>query len=225
MADEAEPSGVRVRQMTTQSPSRLAMPPLVAVFRAASATRLPEVCEVLYAEGFRAFEFTLTTPGATAALTATRARLPDDAVLGIGTVLTLDDVDGAADAGADFLVSPIFSPVALARALGRGIPFVPGTNTPTEAYTAWQSGAAMVKLWPVNAMGGPSYVRALLQVLPGLVLMPSGGITEDDVAGYLSAGATAVGLGGGFQGDAAERAGDLDALAARARKAYSNIPR
>jgi 2-dehydro-3-deoxyphosphogluconate aldolase / (4S)-4-hydroxy-2-oxoglutarate aldolase len=208
--------------MTTDSPSRLAMPPLVAVLRAASAARLPEVCEVLYAEGFRAFEFTLTTPGATAALTATRSRLPDDAVLGIGTVLTLDDVDGAADAGADFLVSPIFLPATLARAIDRDVPFVPGTSTPTEAYAAWQSGAAMVKLWPVNGMGGPSYVRALLQVFPGLALMPSGGIAEDDVAGYLAAGATAVGLGGGFQGDAAEPAGDLDALAARAAKACSN---
>jgi 2-dehydro-3-deoxyphosphogluconate aldolase/(4S)-4-hydroxy-2-oxoglutarate aldolase len=213
-----------VGQLTTHSPSRLALPPLVAVLRAASAARLPEVCEVLYAEGLRAFEFTLTTPGATAALKATRIRLPHDAVLGIGTVLTLDDVDGAADAGADFLVSPIFSPAALSRAIDLDVPFVPGTNTPTEAYTAWQSGAAMVKLWPVNSMGGPSYVRALLQVFPGLALMPSGGIAEDDVAGYLDVGATAVGLGGGFQGDAADPAGDLDALAARARKACSNTP-
>jgi 2-dehydro-3-deoxyphosphogluconate aldolase/(4S)-4-hydroxy-2-oxoglutarate aldolase len=208
--------------MTTDSRSRLSLPPLVAVLRAASAARLPEMCEVLYAEGLRAFEFTLTTPGATAALRETRSRLPADAVLGIGTVLTLDDVDGSTDAGADFLVSPVFSPAALGRAIALDVPFVPGTNTPTEAYTAWQSGAAMVKLWPVNAMGGPSYVRALLQVFPGLALMPSGGIAEDDVAGYLAAGATAVGLGGGFQGDAADLAGDLDALAARARKACSN---
>jgi 2-dehydro-3-deoxyphosphogluconate aldolase / (4S)-4-hydroxy-2-oxoglutarate aldolase len=211
--------------VTTHSPSRLALPPLVAVLRASSAARLPEVCEVLYAEGFRAFEFTLTTPGATAALTATRNRLPNDALLGIGTALTLDDVDGAAEAGADFLVSPIFSAAALGRAIDLDVPFVPGTSTPTEAHTAWQAGAAMVKLWPVDAIGGPSYLRALLQVFPGLALMPSGGITEDDVAGYLAAGAAAVGLGGGFQGDAADPTGDLDALAARARKACNNTPR
>jgi 2-dehydro-3-deoxyphosphogluconate aldolase/(4S)-4-hydroxy-2-oxoglutarate aldolase len=210
--------------MMTDSQSRLALPPLVAVLRAASAARLPEVCEVLYAEGFRAFEFTLTTPGATAALRESRSRLPEDVVLGVGTVLTPDDVDGSIDAGADFLVSPIFLPATLARAIDLDVPFVPGTSTPTEAYTAWQSGAAMVKLWPVNAMGGPSYVRALLQVLPGLALMPSGGIAESDVAGYLAAGATAVGLGGGFQGDAADPTGDLDALAARARRAINSAP-
>jgi 2-dehydro-3-deoxyphosphogluconate aldolase/(4S)-4-hydroxy-2-oxoglutarate aldolase len=211
--------------MTTHSPSRLALPPLVAVLRAGSAARLPEVCEVLYSEGFRAFEFTLTTPGATAALLETRRRLPEDVVLGVGTVLTLDDVEALAEAGADFLVSPVFFPAALAKAIDLGVPFVPGTATPTEAYQAWQSGAAMVKLWPVSALGGPAYVRAVLQVLPNLLLMPSGGIGEDEAGAYLAAGAAAVGLGGGFQGDAAEPAGDLKALAARARQACKDASR
>jgi 2-dehydro-3-deoxyphosphogluconate aldolase/(4S)-4-hydroxy-2-oxoglutarate aldolase len=209
----------------TDSPIGLTMPPLVAVLRAQSAARLPDLCEILYAEGLRAFEFTLTTPGATAALLETRTRLPDDAVLGAGTVLTLDNVEDSAEAGADFLVSPVFSPAVLARAIDLGVPFVPGTATPTEAYQAWQSGAAMVKLWPVNSLGGAAYVRAVLQVLPGLLLMPSGGVGVNEAGTYLAAGAAAVGLGGGFQGDAAEPAGDLAALAARARQAFQNASR
>jgi 2-dehydro-3-deoxyphosphogluconate aldolase/(4S)-4-hydroxy-2-oxoglutarate aldolase len=206
--------------MTTTRP-RLVLPRLVAVLRAGSGDRLPAICEVLYAEGFRAFEFTFTTPDAMKALETTRKRLPDDAIFGAGTVLTVEEVHTAADAGARFAVSPVHLPVVLESAIASGLPFIPGTTTPTEAYSAWQAGAAMVKIWPAGPVGGPGYVQAILQVLPELLLMPSGGITVEDVSSYLAAGAATLGLGGGFIGDVTASRGDLDALAARARRAVA----
>jgi 2-dehydro-3-deoxyphosphogluconate aldolase/(4S)-4-hydroxy-2-oxoglutarate aldolase len=202
--------------MSTGTGDAVALPPVVAVLRAASNVRLPDVCEVLYGEGFRAFEFTFTTPGAMKALEASRQRLPGDAVLGAGTIVAAADVDEAAEAGAQFGVSPVHLPNLLDLALDRGLPFVPGTASPTEAYTAWRGGASMVKVWPAGPIGGPAYLRAVLQVFPDLPLMPSGGVTMDDIGSYLAAGAASVGLGGVCQGDAADPGGDLTALANRA---------
>lgn len=207
--------------MTTATLPGLVLPRLVAVLRAGSGERLPAICEVLYREGLRAFEFTFTTPDAMKALDAARQRLPDDAILGAGTVLTIEEVKAAADAGAQFAVSPVHVPVVLERAVASGLPFIPGTMSPTEAYSAWRAGAAMVKIWPAGPVGGPAYVRALLQVLPELLLMPSGGIAVEDVAPYLTAGAASLGLGGGFIGDAASARSDLGGLAERARRAVA----
>jgi 2-dehydro-3-deoxyphosphogluconate aldolase / (4S)-4-hydroxy-2-oxoglutarate aldolase len=199
--------------------ARLAAPPIVAILRAGSARRLPEVCEVLYGAGIRVLEFTFTTPGALDALQRTRDRLPADAALGTGSVLTAEHVDASADAGVDFMVSPITVPELLERAALRGVPYLPGAVTPTEIHTAWTGGAAAVKISPCGPIGGPAYVRAVRAPMPDVPLMPTGGIDVDEVGAYLAAGALAVGLGGSFQGDAAEPGGDLDALAQRARRA------
>lgn len=199
--------------------ARLADPPVVAVLRARSAERLPAVCEVLYGAGVRVLEFTFTTPGALDALHAVRRLLPADAVLGTGTVTTAAHVDASAEAGADFAVSPVTLPVLLERARRHDLPYVPGAVTPTEAFTAWAGGAAVVKISPCGPLGGPAYLRGLRAPLPEVPFMPSGGIDVDEVGAYLAAGALSVGLGGSFQGDAADPGGDLDALADRARRA------
>lgn len=198
---------------------RLADPPVVAVLRASSAQRLPAVCEVLYGAGVRVLEFTFTTPGALDALHAVRRLLPADAVLGTGTVTTPAHVDASADAGADFAVSPVTLPALLERARQRDLPYVPGAVTPTEVLTGWDGGAAVVKISPCGPIGGPAYLRGLRAPLPEVPFMPSGGIDVDEVGDYLAAGALTVGLGGSFQGDAADPGGDLDALAERARRA------
>lgn len=201
---------------------RLTTPPVMAILRAASATRLPDVCEVLYETGIRVMEFTFTTPGALEALVATRHRLPADVVLGTGTVLTAGDVDGSAEAGAEFLVSPITAPALMQRAADRGLPYFPGAVTPTEIMAAWQGGACAVKISPAGPIGGVAYIKAVRAPMPDIPLMPTGGIGVDEVADYLAAGAVAVGIGGPLQGDAAEPGGDLAALGDRARRALQS---
>jgi len=190
---------------------------VVAVLRARTADGFAAVADVLMSSGITAIEVTLTSQGAIDALAGLRRQLPPEAVVGAGTVLTAADAKAAVDAGAAFLVSPV-----LDLSLGSfGVPFYPGGLTPTEIFQAARSGAPMVKLFPAAAVG-PRYIQDLHGPLPGLPIMPTGGIDIGDVAAWLSAGAAAVGLGGPLIGDAAS-GGDLSALADRARRAADAV--
>ena len=190
---------------------------VVAVLRAATADGFATVANVLVSSGITAIEVTLTSEGAIDALAGLRRQLPSKAVVGAGTVLTAADAEAAVDAGAAFLVSPV-----LDLSLGSfGVPFYPGGLTPTEIFQAARSGAPLVKLFPAAAVG-PRYLKDLHGPLPGVRIMPTGGIGIDDVAAWLSAGAAAVGLGGPLIGDAAS-GGSLSALADRARRAADAV--
>jgi 2-dehydro-3-deoxyphosphogluconate aldolase / (4S)-4-hydroxy-2-oxoglutarate aldolase len=204
---------------------RLAAVPVVAILRAADAGRFLEVGRVLYEGGVRAIEVALTSEGALAAFGRLREELPGDALLGVGTVRSAGDAERAVDAGAAYLVAPDLRPEMVGFAVGRGIPVVPGALTPTEVAAAWAAGATAVKVFPVSAVGGPGYVKAVRAPLPEVPLVPTGGVGIDDIGAYLAAGAAAVGLGSPLLGDAGDPGGDLDALADRARRAVAAATR
>lgn len=199
--------------MTTTLSAALAAMPVVAILRSSSADRFPEVADTLRQGGIRAIEFTLTTPGVLAALREYTQDLPDGLTLGAGTVTTPREAEAAVAAGAEYLITPATQPEVIAEARRLGVPVLPGALTPTEILTAWHAGASMVKLFPA-AVGGPEYLRAVRAPLPGVPLVPTGGIDLDDAPGYLRAGATALGMGSPLVGDACE-SGDLSALADR----------
>nr|WP_243859247.1 bifunctional 4-hydroxy-2-oxoglutarate aldolase/2-dehydro-3-deoxy-phosphogluconate aldolase [Amycolatopsis arida] len=188
---------------------------LVVILRGDTAEHVPDRAAVLYSSGVRLLEVALTTPGAVGALADVRRELPPDAKVGAGSVRVPADVDTAADAGADFLVTPTVRPDVLARADERGLPVLAGALTPTEIDQAWRLGAAAVKVFPVSAVGGVDYVRAVRAPLPDVPLVPTGGVRCADVAEYLAAGAVAVAVATSLLGDALA-GGDVDALAARA---------
>jgi 2-dehydro-3-deoxyphosphogluconate aldolase / (4S)-4-hydroxy-2-oxoglutarate aldolase len=200
---------------------QLAAVPIVAILRAADAGRFLEVGRVLYEGGIRAVEVTLTSRGALAAFGRLRDELPGDAVLGVGTVRSVDGAEEAVAAGATYLVAPDFRPEVVAWAVRRGVPVVPGALTPSEVAAAWAAGATAVKVFPVSAVGGPAYLKAIRAPLPEVPLVPTGGVGLDDVGAYLVAGAAAVGIGSPLLGDAGDRDGDLGALADRARRAVA----
>jgi 2-dehydro-3-deoxyphosphogluconate aldolase / (4S)-4-hydroxy-2-oxoglutarate aldolase len=203
---------------------RLVRERVIAVLRAGDARRFVAVSRVLYEAGLRAIEITLTTAGAVDALGEVRAALPDDAWIGAGTVMSAADVKGVSSAGAAFAVSPVLDDGALAAANRLGLPFLPGALTPTEIVTAWRSGCAAVKVSPVSCVGGVDYVRQVGAFLPGIPLVPTGGIPPADVADHLAAGAVAVGLGGPLVGDALRPGGDLEALSARVQTVLRALP-
>jgi 2-dehydro-3-deoxyphosphogluconate aldolase/(4S)-4-hydroxy-2-oxoglutarate aldolase len=176
------------------------------------------VADVLVEAGVTAIEVTLTSRGAVAAIAGLRRQLPPSAVVGAGTVLTADDAKASVDAGAAFLVSPLFDPELGG---GFGVPFYPGGLTPTELHAAHRSGAPLVKLFPAGAVG-PRYIKDVHGPLPDVRIMPTGGIDIADVATWLSNGASAVGLGGPLIGDAAS-GGSLKSLAERARRAADAV--
>jgi 2-dehydro-3-deoxyphosphogluconate aldolase/(4S)-4-hydroxy-2-oxoglutarate aldolase len=207
---------------------QLAAVPVVAILRAADAAQFLEVGRVLYEGGVRAVEVTLTSRGALEAFGRLNDELPGDAVLGVGTVRSVTDAELAVEAGATYLVAPDFRPEVVAWAVRNGVPVVPGALTPTEVAAAWAAGATAVKVFPVSAVGGPAYLKAVRAPLPEVPLVPTGGVGIDDVAAYLAAGAVAVGIGSPLLGDAGELGGDLRGLAERARWAVAaagGVPR
>lgn len=191
---------------------------VVAVLRAPHADRFAAVADVLVGAGITAIEVTLTSEGAIDALAGLRRRLPAEAVVGAGTVLSADQAKAAVDAGAAFLVSPVLDPALAGDA---GVPFYPGGLTPTEIFSAHRGGAPLVKLFPAATVG-PGYLKDLHGPLPDVRIMPTGGIAIADVATWLTGGAVAVGLGGPLLGDAAS-GGSLAALADRARRAVDAV--
>ena len=195
-----------------------ALPPgaVVAVMRAPDARHFVPSSEVLHAAGLQVFEYTLTTDGALEALAAAREALPD-AVLGVGTVRTPDDLRRAADAGAHFAVSQVFLPRLVEAAVALGLSYVPGALTPTEIVSAWETGVPAVKVSPIGPLGGLDYLRELRGPLPDVALLPTGGVTLEAAAEYLRLGAVAVGVSGALFGDALT-SGDLGALAGRAEQ-------
>ena len=162
-----------------------------AILRTPHGDRAVPAMQAAARAGFRALEFTLTVPRAFEAIAA-MAENPD-VVVGAGTVLTVDEANEAVDAGARFLVSPVCDPKVIERATELGVAILPGCSTPTEMLTAHRAGAPLVKLFPIPGIG-PGFVRACLGPLPFLKIVPTSGVTGENVGEYLAAGAHAVGF-------------------------------
>jgi 2-dehydro-3-deoxyphosphogluconate aldolase/(4S)-4-hydroxy-2-oxoglutarate aldolase len=164
---------------------------LVVFLRRVDPAVSESVFDALQLGGIRLVEVTLDSKGALATIEQWRGR--DLMTVGAGTVRSVDDVDAAVDAGAEFVVSPTYRQPVLDRCLERGIPCIPGALTPTEVEEAWAGGATFVKLYP-GALMGPSYLSTLLAPLHDIQIVVTGGITTETAPGYLNAGAVGVGV-------------------------------
>ncbi|GAA5116554.1 bifunctional 4-hydroxy-2-oxoglutarate aldolase/2-dehydro-3-deoxy-phosphogluconate aldolase [Pseudonocardia adelaidensis] len=193
---------------------------VVAILRAENADRAEAVVDVLVEAGVRSLELTLTTKGALDVVERLAARVPAEVEVGVGTVLTAADVDRSVAAGARFVVSPSVEPEVIAAALRHRIASYPGAFTPTEIAAAWKAGASAVKLFPAGQLG-PGYLEDVRAPLPDVPVVPTGGVDIASVAGWLAAGAVAVGMGSPLIGDALAPDGDLGALAERAGAALA----
>jgi len=167
---------------------------------------------VLAAEGISVIEVTLDSPDPYNTITALR-RQDGRLAVGAGTVRSGAMAGRAADAGAQFLVSPGFQREVLEAAAERGLPMIAGAMTPTEIVQAHAQGSAMVKVFPAGPLG-PDYIRLILSPLKDIPLVPTGGITDANAAGFIAAGAAAVGIGSNLLG---ARASDRAWLQTQAR--------
>jgi 2-dehydro-3-deoxyphosphogluconate aldolase/(4S)-4-hydroxy-2-oxoglutarate aldolase len=168
---------------------------IVPVIRAATPDLAARAARAVLAGGISVFEITMTVPDAPALIRALVKELGGEAVIGAGTVLNAAAAHQCVDAGAAFIVSPGFDADTVTEAHARGVPAMPGALTPTEVITAWNHGADLVKIFPISAVGGAPYLRALRGPLPDVKLLPTGGITAANAAEYLKAGASAIGVG------------------------------
>ncbi|HEY8018253.1 MAG TPA: bifunctional 4-hydroxy-2-oxoglutarate aldolase/2-dehydro-3-deoxy-phosphogluconate aldolase [Actinomycetota bacterium] len=197
--------------------SILATAPVVGIVRSREPGDLVGLVEAIVGGGVPLAEITIDTPGALEAI----RRLADAGhTVGVGTVLTADQVAACADAGATFIVSPAVVPAVIEAALARGLDPIPGALSPTELVAATAAGARAVKIFPSAPVGGPAYLRALRGPFPDVDLVATGGIGIEDVRDYLDAGATSVGLADSLVGDVLPSSDDeLAAVGRRAARA------
>ena len=176
--------------------------------------------DALLEAGVPLVEITIDTPGAVEVVAKAAA---DGIAVGVGTVLTADQVRACADAGAPFVVAPSFSGEMVETALEVGIEPIPGVLSPTELMAARAAGAEAVKVFPSKPAGGPSLIRALRGPFPDVPLLPTGGIDVADVGAFLDAGATCVGLGATLVGAAPPTGAEVDAIRDRAAAVMRSI--
>jgi len=169
--------------------------PLVAILRGLRPERAVATASVLYDAGFRVIEVPLNSPDPFVSISAARAALPGDAVVGAGTVLDAASVAALVQAGGELVVMPHADTAVIRAAVAAGLPCVPGVATPTEAFAALAAGATALKLFPAEMLG-PPVLKALRAVLPaGTRLLPVGSIAPASMAPYVAAGAAGFGLG------------------------------
>jgi 2-dehydro-3-deoxyphosphogluconate aldolase / (4S)-4-hydroxy-2-oxoglutarate aldolase len=195
---------------------------VVAVIRMRDAAKLRAVVDAIAEGGVRAIEVTMTVPGAVGLIATLASSLPSDILLGAGTVTDVATARAVIDAGARFVVGPVFRPEVIVACHERGVPIAPGCFSPTEILDAHERGADIVKVFPATALG-PSYIKDLRAPMPQLKLMPTGGVTLDNAGDWIRAGAVAVGVGSALLDAKAIDDGRLDVLTGNARRIVASI--
>ena len=170
--------------------------PLVAILRGLTPAEAPVIGRVLFETGFRMVEVPLNRPGAIEAMQAILKIAPDDALVGAGTVMTVDQAEAVRTAGGRLIVSPHCAPGVISYAAENGMIAMPGVVTPTEACQAIDAGAAGLKWFPAD-MIPPEAVKSIRSVIPdNIPLYPVGGVRPQSMAAYVAAGASGFGIGG-----------------------------
>jgi 2-dehydro-3-deoxyphosphogluconate aldolase/(4S)-4-hydroxy-2-oxoglutarate aldolase len=184
---------------------------IVPVIRASSAEEARFAAECVCKGGVPIVEITMTVPGALDVIRELAKSMPE-VLLGAGTVLNEEAARKCADAGAQFLVTPGFNAGTVEAAQRLDLLIMAGALTPSEIMEASASGADFVKVFPCGSMGGPKYIQALRGPFPNVPFIPTGGVNLETAAGYIRAGAAALGVGGEMIAKDALKARDGDAL-------------
>jgi len=195
---------------------------VVSIIRMDDLDAVRKITEALYRGGVRCFEIPLTAANAAEIIVAVRERLPEDAAIGAGTVLSQVDAERIIEAGACFVVSPHFESEVAVACKECGIAFIPGAFSPQEIYRAWRGGADIVKVFSIRPLG-PDYISDLAGPYPDIKLMPTGGIDSTNAASYIEAGACAVTIGRDIIGHGPWDEAALAAMTARARALVTRI--
>jgi 2-dehydro-3-deoxyphosphogluconate aldolase / (4S)-4-hydroxy-2-oxoglutarate aldolase len=168
---------------------------IIPVIRAESDDAAKAVVEALVEAGLIVAEITMTVPRAIDTIASVARHFGDKVLVGAGTVTDADTARRAVDAGAEFIVTPCLVPEVIDAARRAEVAVLPGALTPTEVLQAFRLGGDMVKVFPAQNLGGVSYLRALRGPFPEIPLVPTGGVTLENVREMFDAGAAAIGVG------------------------------
>ena len=195
---------------------------VVAVIRLKEPDKLRAVVEAIGQGGIRAIEVTMTVPGAVELISQLAPTMPPGFILGAGTVLDPETAQQVIDAGAQFVVSPVFRRGVIDACHERDVAAMPGCFTPTEILDAWDAGADVVKVFPATSLG-PNFFKDVRGPLPHVKLMPTGGVSLDNAGDWIRAGAVAVGVGTALLDSKAIASGDYAVLRANAERIVGSV--
>ena len=167
--------------------------PAIAVIRTDNIEQGINMAKAVAAGGMNIIEITWNSHNPGEIIQQLKQDLPE-CTIGTGTILTLEELKEAIASGIQFCFTPHVNQTLIKTAINHDIPIIPGALSPTEIITAWQAGASCVKVFPVQAIGGIAYIKGLQGPLGSIPLIPTGGVTLDNAAYFIEAGAIAVGL-------------------------------
>jgi len=197
--------------------ARLKQIGLIAVIRGPSVDLTLEMVAALAKGGVQGIEITYTTPNAPQVVKELDRQFGEQIVLGMGTLTEPEQAEEAQQAGARFLVSPICSAELGAGMVATGLPVMIGALTPSEVYQAHRMGSDVVKVFP-GSLVGPAYIKALKGPFPFIEIMPTGGVSVENVADWFAAGVFGVGAGSELCPTAWAKEGRFEQIEQRARE-------
>jgi 2-dehydro-3-deoxyphosphogluconate aldolase/(4S)-4-hydroxy-2-oxoglutarate aldolase len=195
---------------------------VVAVIRMRDPGKLRAVVDALADGGVRVLEVTMTVPSAVDLIRELAPSLPQDFVFGAGTVTDAATARAVIEAGAAFVVGPVFRPDVITVCHAHDVPVIPGCFSPTEILAAHEAGADIVKVFPATMLG-PQFIKDVRAPLPQLKLMPTGGVTLENAGDWIRAGAVAVGVGSALVDAGAIASGRFDVISANARRLIASV--
>jgi 2-dehydro-3-deoxyphosphogluconate aldolase/(4S)-4-hydroxy-2-oxoglutarate aldolase len=196
---------------------------IVPAIRVESEVQALRAVQALGEGGICVAEVTMSMPQSERVLEQVILRFGDGMLIGAGTVLDAETASRCILAGAQFIVSPSLNPLTIQLCRRQSIAVFAGAFTPTEVLAAWSEGADCVKVFPVSAAGGASYIKALRGPFPEVELLPMGGVSLESCDSYLSAGCFALGVGSDLVNSSVCEAGSESLIASRAAKFRSRV--
>jgi 2-dehydro-3-deoxyphosphogluconate aldolase/(4S)-4-hydroxy-2-oxoglutarate aldolase len=168
--------------------------PVVGILRNVPPQHMQKLAEVYLDAGLTTLEITMNSADATETISSLVTAFGNRLNIGAGTVCTMEDLDKALLAGAQFIVTPVLKKSIIKACVKNMVPVFPGAYTPTEIYKAWELGASMVKVFPAGQLGA-GYIKEVLAPLNHIKLLPTGSISQENFTEFLQAGASGLGMG------------------------------
>jgi 2-dehydro-3-deoxyphosphogluconate aldolase/(4S)-4-hydroxy-2-oxoglutarate aldolase len=194
----------------------------IAVVRASQREQGYQMAKAVAAGGMQLIEVTWDSDQSADLIGQLRSELPA-CTIGTGTLLNLENLRQAIAVGAQFIFTPHIDTAMIQAAVQLGVPIVPGALSPTEIVSAWSIGASCVKVFPVQAVGGASYIKSLQGPLSHIPLIPTGGVTVENAKEFLLSGAIAVGVSSQLFPQQLVAVGNWEAIAQRARQLLQQL--
>lgn len=194
----------------------------IAVVRMKNTDQLLKVINAILLGGVNIIELTMTIPNAIQAIVTANKEFGENILLGVGSVINSKVAFDAINAGAKFVVSPIFKPEIVDTVNSLDKVVIPGGFSPTEIQTAFEQGADFVKIFPADNLG-MSFINSIKAPLPHLKVIPTGGVTLNNAIDWINAGASAVGIGSALVDNKAIESENYSQLTENAKKLCGNL--